>query len=821
MIKNFLKIALHGFLANKLFSFINVFGLAVGLASAILIGLYVVDELSYDRFHPDHERVYRVMRDIYPRADFGGLYMATVPPVAAEQLREDYPEIEAIGRAMPNSGLLGCGDRVFYENSMLYADPALLDILHFEWLAGDPATALDSIDAIVLTEGLARKYFGNEDPVGEVLTYENRMELTVTGMIRDLPSNTHLRATALRPIAMILSLMPETTRTDWGGNMMHTYFRLAPGSDIEALSATFPAFIDRHMPPIAGRGLASEFTGISAMKIGAIRLQSTRQNEMSEPGSMATVLALAIVALGIVLIACGNFMNLSTAQSIRRGKEVGIRKTIGAERKHLVGQFLGESLSMALLATVIAMVLVEIMLPAFNGFTGKALSFEVMSDGRLQLALATLVLVVGIVAGSYPAFYLSAFKPSQVLMRRMTFGLRDVVFRNLLVVLQFSISIALVIATAVVVLQMRYVRNLDLGFNGEQVLMLSGSGTYGLTSRWETLREELLRLPGVAGVSASSLEPGMENLNDIPVRVQGAPETMGNVFSTMFVDYDFFETYKVDVLAGRSFTQDFPADRLPPVLAPEMEGNFILNASAARAFGWTPEQAIDQLFESGITGSFRIRGRIVGVVDDSKFESLRYNVEPLLFLLGQQGQWPNPVFRAASVRLSGNDINGTLAAIDQAWKKMIPEFPVSRHFLSENFEALYQDDTRLGQMFSSFAGLAILVACLGLFGLATFNAQRRTKEIGVRKVMGGSVLSIVLLLTNDFSRLVLLSNLIAWPIAYFAMNRWLQNFAYRIDLTPVIFIGSGLIALCIAWVTVGGTAAKAASQKPVLALRYE
>jgi putative ABC transport system permease protein len=821
MFKNYLDVALRGFLANKLFSFINVFGLAVGLASAILIGLYVADELSYDRFHPNADRIYRIGRDIYPREDFAGLYMATVPPIAAEQLQQDYPEIEVTARVRPLSGLLARDDVAFYEDSILYADPTIADIIGFEWLAGDPTTALDAPTSIVLTESLARKYFGDEIALGQTLTYENAEDLTVTGVIRDLPHNTHLKADALRSIDVFLNLLPEQNRTQWGGNMMHTYVRLQPGADIAAMASTFPAFMDRHIPPTAGFGQSSSVSGISAMNIADIHLQSTLQNEMSAPGSMATVVALGTVAFGIVLIACFNFMNLSTARSVLRGKEVGIRKTIGAERKHLILQFMGESLGMALLATVIAIVLVEITLPAFNGFSGKTLAFDVLVNPRLQAALGLLVLGVGLVAGSYPALYLSAFKPAQVLKSRVSFGLRDVVFRNLLVVLQFSISIVLVIATVVVGMQMRYARALDLGFDKEQVVVLGGSPTQGMTTRWDALRQELLSHPEVVSVTASSLLPGMENLNDTFGRVQGAANTEGLVLRSMIVDYDFFATYKVDLLAGRAFSTDFSADRLPPEPGAGMTGNFILNASAAREFGWAPEEAIGQLFELGVAGAAGVKGSIVGVVADSNFETVRLTVKPLIYMLGQQGQWPYPVFSGGAVRITGNDLVGTLAYIDSAWQRVIPDFPLNRRFLSDDFEAMYQNDTRLGQLFTSFAGLAILIACLGLFGLATFNAQRRIKEIGVRKVMGGSVWSIVWLLTSNFSRLVLVSNLIAWPVAYFAMERWLENFAYRIDLTPLVFIGSGLIALCIAWVTVGGTAAKAASAKPVLALRYE
>ncbi|MDY6984567.1 MAG: FtsX-like permease family protein, partial [Pseudomonadota bacterium] len=562
-------------------------------------------------------------------------------------------------------------------------------------------------------------------------------------------------------------------------NLTNTYVRLAPGADIAAIARAFPDFIDRHI-----EANASQATGFTAMKVTDIHLESQQQGEMREPGSMATVLSLVAIAAGIVLIACFNFMNLSTARSVLRGKEVGVRKTIGAQRRQLTLQFLGESIGMTFAATLIAIVLVEIVLPAFNGLTGKVLQFNVLADGSLQMALLLLVLGVGCIAGCYPALYLSAFRPAQVLRSRVRFGTKDTVFRNLLVVSQFSISIVLVIATTVVILQMRYARNLDLGFDREQVVVLTGSPSQGLP-RYETLREQLLQHPGVVEVTASSIVPGMQQSSAFNVTTAENPEPRS--MARTFVDHGFFETYGIELLAGRVFSEDFPADRLPEVepggvavtgniavvgAAASMAGNFILNESAARELGWTPEEALQQPFKAASEdGSFGVSGRIIGVVADSNFESLRFSVKPMMFILSHPSLNNTPI---ASVRIAGPDLAATLAHIDSTWASVVPQFPINRRFLSDSFEALYQDDTRLGQMFSSFAALAILVACLGLFGLATFNAQRRTKEIGVRKVMGGSVWSIVLLLTNDFSKLVLIANLIAWPVAYIAMERWLQ-----------------------------------------------
>ncbi|MES2606397.1 MAG: ABC transporter permease [Pseudomonadota bacterium] len=830
MFRNYLAVTLRSLLGNKLFSFINVVGLAVGLASVMLIGLYVADELGYDRYHDDTERLFRVSRDFYPVNGSEELLLATNAAPAAELLQADFPEVEATARAWGGRVLLIRDDVEFYNDAVQFVDPALLQMFHFEWVAGDPATALSELFSIVLTESTARRYFGDDNPVGATLELENARALTVTGVIRDLPHNTHLNATAFAPLELVLRRFGEQARSSWSENVsFHTYVKLAPGASMQTLQEQFSAFVNRHI----GEG-ASQWTGLSALPVTDIHLRSTRQFDMKPPGSMANVLTLITVAIGILLIACFNFMNLATAVAAMRGREVGVRKSVGARRAQLVWQFLAEAFGMTVLATLVAVVIVELLMPAFNGFTGKSLAFDVLSDRALLASLLVLVAIVGGGAGVYPAFYLSAFNPATVL-RRMGSNAGGLAFRNVLVVLQFSISIALVIATATVLMQTRYARERDPGFTRDQLVILGGPPSQGLTPRWETLKTELLTHPDVLSVTASSVIPGQENANSFSVRRAGDVANLDFPLPFQFVDYAFFETYQVPLLSGRTFTEAFPADRItlpaPNAAATgsaaepvsrQINTNFILNASAARDFGWSPDTAVEQELEL-VRNGYTLHGRVVGVVADSNFESVHFNVKPLVFMLAPSGIWADqyPTLNSASIRISGNNAADTLAFIDSTWEEVLPEFPVARSFLSERMDALYSSDIRLGQLYSYFSVLAILIASLGLFGLATFNAQRRTKEIGVRKVMGSSVWGIVVLLTSDFSRLVLLSNLIAWPVAYFVMNRWLENFAYRIDLTPLVFVGSGLIALCIAWVTVGGTAAKAASQKPVLALRYE
>jgi putative ABC transport system permease protein len=817
MFYHLLKLTLRSLLGNKLYSFINIGGLAAALASVILLSLYVKVELSYDRQWLDASNLYRVSLTMHPGDGSPDTQLATAPIPLAGWLQQDLPQIIEVARMRESRVLLRRDDTAFYEDNGRDVDASFFQLFNVTWLQGDAAHAFEvPLRSVVLTRSKALRYFGSEDPMGQTLMLENRVPLKVTGVIADLPQDTHLTGDVFLSMEGYERFLPENIRTGWFAKIMYTFVKVKPDTDMAALAAQLPALLSRHLDPETVKQ-----NSLTLMPLADIHLHSQLDRELRAPGSFATVLALITVAVGILLIACFNFMNLATARSTLRGREVAVRKTIGAERWQLVLQFLGESIGMTLVATVLAVAIVEVVLPAFVGFTGKQIAFDPLHDHGLQGQLLALVLIVGLLAGSYPAFYLSSFQPSLVLRNGFTLG--GVLLRNLLVILQFAISIALVIVTAVVLLQVSYAQSYDAGFNKEQIVVIdNATAALGPPSRWSALKAELLRNRDVLGVTGVDKTPGSVNLNSLEVTPEGG--TQSHTLVSQFVDYGFFEVFDIKPLVGRLFTPEFPADSLeaPATQGGKPGGNFILNAAAARELGWTPESAMGKQLKAPFGPDVVLDGYVVGVVADSNFESIRSRVKPMVFMVIPSGFYEEtPAFGSAVIRIAASGVNNTLAAIDQAWQTVMPEYPLSRSVLSDNFAALYQDDTRLGQIFIAFSALAIVIACLGLYGLATFNAQRRTKEIGIRKVMGGSVWSIVLLLTNDFSKLVLLSNLLAWPIAYYAMNRWLENFAYRIDLTPLIFIGSGLIALCIAWVTVGGTAAKAASQKPVLALRYE
>lgn len=826
MLKSYLTIALKHLTSRKLYSAINVIGLAVGIGCFILIGLFVKHELGYDRHWAKAERIYRVSRDYAPIGGARARRPASANAPIAPAIAAEFPEIERAarvfggrsdqaGRAFGNRTLLARDDVTFFVDRLRYADPELLEIFDFEWLAGDPRRALGEPNSIVLTESLARRFFGEADPIGESLTLNGQWSVAVTGVIRDLPATTHLSLDALVSLSTLTRAFGPGMLESWDGNTdYHTYILLREGADVASIESRLPAFLDRHIEN------GSAYSSLTLMNVADVHLRSNRDEEWKVPGNLEAVYSFAAIAVGILLIACINFMNLSTARAVTRAREVGVRKSIGATKAHLVAQFLGESILVCALATVIAVALVELALPAFAAFSGVELEFDYLRDPALLAGLAGLTLIVGLVAGSYPAFYLSAFEPSRVLKGEVTRGRAGAAFRNGLVVFQFAIATALVIATAVVYRQTSFARTLDLGFDKDQVVLVSDIATLG--TQWPAFKETLLTDPGVVSVTASHFAPFSTDDNAVSLRERGG--TSASRIQVVVVDYAFFETYAIDVLAGRTFSPDFSGDpiELPGPENPRGRGSLVVNEAAARLLGWLPAEAAGRPVDIGLTPDFsvQIESTIVGVVNDTHFESVQTAVRPLLFVLSPVPAPPLPI-NVASIRVAGEDLAETLAHIDETWRRFLPERPVARHFLDQDFEAMYQAERRQGRMLAAFSALAIFVACLGLLGLASFSTEQRTKEIGVRKVMGGSVYDIVKLFTGEVGRLVIVATVIAWPMAYFVMRRWLDGFAYRIELGVTFFVTATLVALAVAVATVGVIAARAAATNPIRSLRYE
>jgi len=626
MLRNYFRIAVRNLLRHKLYSGINVLGLAMGLACCILIALFVRNELSYDTQWANADRTWRITREFKGRDGGPSLLLATNAPQAGPLLQADFPQIEAMGRIMGARVLVARGEVAFYEPRFAAADQGALDIFAFDFVRGQPAEALTAPFTVLITERMAEKYFGQEDALGQTLTVENQVELKVTGVIADLPPTTHLAIDMLASLKTFQSLYGDRFIENWASNNFHTYIRLREGHGIEELEAGLPEFYVKHIEEDA-----PDWTAFHPQALSSIHLHSNLDNEMGTNGSIATVLTFSAVAAFVLLIACINFMNLSAARSMQRAKEVGMRKVMGAQRSQLIAQFLGESVLLCVIATALAVAFVELSLPAFNTFLGLDLSFDYASDPKVAFGLVGLAAVVGLVAGSYPAFYLSAFTPASVLKGEVTRGKSGALFRKGLVVTQFAISIALIIATGVVYAQMRYAQTLDLGLNKEHVVLMSGSPTGGFGESYQAMKDEWLSLPGVVSVTASNLVPSNQNTNGFGIKYEGGdPEGRG--MPPLWVDYDFFETYEIDILAGRSFSREFAADQvvIPTAENPQTTANFIVNELAAKQMGWTPDEAIGKWFEISACvdcDNGAARGLIVGVVRDIHFSSIAARVD--------------------------------------------------------------------------------------------------------------------------------------------------------------------------------------------------
>ena len=812
MLRNYLKIAWRNIIGNPLFSAINVIGLAIGLACCIIITLFVRHELSYDKHWDNAERTYRVTRDFFSN----NLELAAVAPPIAPLLQDDFSEIEDATRILvPGQITLSRGEEQFREEMLGIADSNVFEFFNLTFVDGNPETALARPTDLVMTERAAERYFGNENPIGQSLNLLGQADLTVTAIIKDLPDNTHMAFELLGSVAAIPVMMGPDELESWGSNNYYTYVRLPEGYNPRDLEARFPAFLEKHL-----REGASDGTALNLQLITDIHLTSSRDGEWRSNGSAGVVYTFSAVALVVLLIACINFMNLTTARSTQRAREVGIRKVVGASRGQLIVQFLGESVLLTSLAMLLAMAIVELTLPAVAGFLEKPLSFS-LANPTILLTLLAGVIVVGLLAGSYPAFYLSHFRPADVLKGSASAS-GSSLLRKGLVVLQFSVSVGLLIATGVVVAQMRYVQNYDLGYDKSRNIVTGLPYFADLWGTYEPLKTELEAHPDILSVVFSSRVPGMQNLDGsgyVPEDVQITMDTVLGL-SDIKVDYQWFEHYDVPFLAGRPFRENERRIEMPSAENPVVRAAAILNESAATRFGWSPEEAVGKVLRQPMSRELTefIDREVVGVIPDIHFSSLRDTMKATVYAE------PNENYgRNVSIKLAAGDYKDAIDHFESVWRRIVPNEPPQWEFLDAQFDALYRDEQKQAQMFAVFAAFAIFVATLGLFGLASFTTERRTKEIGIRKVMGASVTDIVMLLTADFTKLVLLANVIAWPTAFFFMSKWLNRFAYSAPFAEWawLFVASAVVALAVAWLTIAMQAGRAARSRPVLALRYE
>ena len=804
MLRNYLKIAVRNLLKHKSFSFINIVGVSIGLACFLLIALYVRDELSYDRHHKNADRIYRVARTFLSRDGTESLRLGHAAPPFGALMRQEFSELEQVVRLLENGGLVQHGEHVFNEENLFFAEANVFKVFTFDVRSGNPGKALVNPFSIMFSRPMAEKYFGKANPLGKIIRIDNQFDYTVTGVFEPLPPQSHFHPDFLVSFSTLNDNRvygAEGLRSNWGNNSFSTFVLVPPNYDPSRLTRAFPAFQDKYIPQFQGVK-ASSYSRLNLMKLTDIHLHSQLDSEIEPNGDIQYVYLFSAIGLFILLIACINYMNLATARSSSRAKEVGMRKVVGAVRGQLVGQFLSESLLLVGIALGIALVLVMLMLPFMNDFTQKQLRFSQLIDPTFLGIVVSITLFTGLLAGSYPAFFLTSFQPISVLKGKVATSLRNGRLRQTLVVTQFAIAVALMISTAVVYNQMNYIQNFKLGYQKDQVVLLRMGADSA--RNYETIRQDLKQSASIVDMGRSSRIPSGRLLDSWDAYVAKgdtmAPTDIG--IKALAVDYEFIPTYGIGLAAGRNFSRQFSTDD---------SAAFILNETAVNLLGWKdPNQAIGKQFGYG-----QDRGRIVGVTKDYHFESLHQTIAPIvLFLEPARLNW-------ASVHIAANTLPAGLAHIESVWKKHFPDRLYSYEFLDQRFGRLYAREQTQQTLFGIFAGIAILISCLGLFGLSMFMAEQRTKEIGVRKVLGASVFHLVTLFSKDFIKLVAIAILIASPIAWYAMDKWLQNFAYKGGIPWWVFVLGGTLAVSIALLTVSFQSVKAALMNPVKSLRSE
>lgn len=808
MFRNYLKIALRNLWKNKGYSAINIIGLAVGLATCLLILLYVWDELSFDKFHAKADRIYRINSDI----KFGGsdLILSVASDPMGATLKKDYPQVEQYTRIYASNGsrLLKKGESYINEQKIAHVDSTFFDVFSFPLISGNSKTALNDPNTAVVSETAALKYFGTKEAIGKIIETDSKENYKVTAVMKDMPGNSHF----------IFDVLLSMDNVDYGfGNYLshnfQTYLVLSEGADPGEFKRIFRDFLTKYVLPQAKTFMpvgnmddfekSGNYLRYSLMPITDIHLKSERFPELGVNGSEQNVFIFSIVAFFILLIACINFMNLSTARSSNRAKEVGIRKVLGTDKGTLIRQFLTESTLVAFMSLLIALVITVLILPFFNDLSGKTLTIASLFKPGFLLLLIFTPLVVGFLAGSYPAFYLSSFQPITVLKGKLANGFKKSSFRSGLVVIQFTATIFLIIATIVVYYQLDYIQTRKLGFTKEQVLIIDN--TYVLGNQAKPFKEEILKISGIqTGTLSSFLPVSSSSRSDNTYSKEAVLDPSNGLnMQTWYVDHDYLKTMGMEMLTGRSFSKEFGTDSTA----------VIINETTARLLGHQNPIGEKLYFSDGMDGNV-LNLTIIGVVKNFNYESLRQNVGPLCFRLGESTG-------STSFKVNTTSIKGLVASVESVWKKMAPGMPFSYRFLDDAFDNMYRAEQRMGKLALGFSILAIVVACMGLFGLATYAAEQRIKEIGIRKVLGASVAGIVEMLSVDFIKLVIVSALIAFPISWWAMNKWLTNFAYRIDISWWIFLVAAAIALLIALSTISFQAIRAAMMNPVKSLRTE
>jgi putative ABC transport system permease protein len=793
MLRNYLITAIRSFYRQKGFSLINILGLAFGLACALLILLWVQDELSFDRFHEHADRLYRVEEDQYYS---GEVYHVNVTPWPSGPVwKDEIPEIEDASRFQWSSGLLFTyGEKAFYEGGCVAVDSTFFDLFTYEFLHGNKASALTQPYSAVLTEEAAEKYFGDENPIGKSLNANNKYEFTITAVLKSLPKNSIIQFDILVPF----DFLKETGQYNdhWGNNSIRTYIKLYENAVIDSVDSKLTAVVKKYNEDTTTDFMAAPFTRIHLYEYWGYG---------HNPGAIVFIYIFSAIAIFVLLIACINFMNLSTARSSTRAREIGLRKASGASKRAVIIQFFGESVLLAFISLFFALIIVSSILEVFNNVSGKELDFSNLLTPRFILAMILVTLIAGLISGIYPALYLSAFRPIKVLKGDLSAGMKSGWFRKVLVVVQFTLSVFLIIGTVIIYRQLNYMKSKDLGYDKENMFYFQMRGE--IKDKYQTIKDAFLRDPQVLGVSAAGHQPHQIGSNSGGGDWDGKDPDLSVLIGHNIVDYDFIETMKIELKDGRSFSRDFPGDMAS---MEDTSANFMINEVLEEIM--EKENAVGEMFRM-----WGMEGRIIGVMKDFHYHSVRTKIEPLIFMLGF-----NEYFSWIVVRVAPGDLSKTMGSLEKSWEEVMPGYPFDYSFVEESLDQMYRTEERLGTLLKYFTILAIIIACLGLFGLASFTAEQRTQEIGVRKVMGARVSTVMMLLSKEFSLLVLLSCMIAIPASLLVMGKvFLQNFEYRTDMTWWIFLGASLAALLIAVLTVSYQAARAALTNPADALRHE
>lgn len=806
MFMNHLKIVYRNFINHKLFSFINVFGLAIGLSICLVICLWVLRELSYDRFHEKAHRIYRLERELlrdnlYSRWPIvGALYK--------QALIDDFPEIENATRFWRRVFAIKDHKNNILRQETFAVDNSIFEVFSFSLEEGNERTALADPMTVVLTQEKALRYFGTGEAVGKSLTFEwegEQVDFKVTGILAEVPENSHIHFDMLISFASV----PEEDYfgDDWRSNYLYTYVLLSENTSRSGLEPKLKTFVTQRLEPHYGDLLIlnqdmsiHEVLKLHLFPIVDIHLHPSADWEVEAGGSVLSVYIFSSIAILILIIACLNFVNLSTARANKRAKEVSLRKTVGADKSQLRGQFIQESVLLAFFSLGIAYLMSSLFVQAYNAVFAENLSLSVLLQPMRLILVAGATFAVGVLAGLYPAFYLTRFEPAQVIKGSLLTGNQKSIFRRNMVVVQFSISILLIIGLFTVYKQMNYIQSLSLGFEKENVIILPVRSQQ-IAQNYEAFRNELKTNAQILSVSSSSEVPADSHYSNSHYNRLDSDEPVSVYL--FFTDYDYIDTYKMEVVAGRTFSRDFSTDTL---------GTLILNESAAKRFGWTPEEAVGKRLEGPYSEE---PAQVVGVIKNFNYMSLRREVEPMVFLLDPE------YIRAISVRIMPGNFERTISFIQDRWQNTFQGEQFEFSFLDNRVNQLYTRERKMQKIFIIFASLSILVACLGLLGLVSFTSEIRTKEIGIRKVLGASTRSVIVLLSKEFIKWIILANIVAWPFAWFMMNKWLQNFAYRVSIGWLVFVLAAFVTMLIAIFTFIFQTVKTACADPVDSLRYE